>query len=222
MPFDKDSDWWPTVNNPERAVRAMRLGSASVTLSAALTAAISFVAISSGRPVFSVNGWRLTVAALLSIVAWRVYRLSLPWAIAGLALYTFDKLYLFANYPQFGFRLVAAVLFFPYYVNAVRGGLYLRRTRTKGPASNPPAEMKEAFEIETWSSRSPDVQRTPLPESTGEEYDEFLNCMKRGERKFQKVGFTIHDEYTAWLKDRRKKLALARAAEEKAKSTGPA
>src|SRR5208337_742749 len=60
-----------------------------------------------------------------------------------------------------------------------------------------------------------------LPECTHEEYNEFLNCLKRGERKFQTAGRTVHDEYAAWLKDYRKKLALAQAAKEKAKLASP-
>ena len=61
-----------------------------------------------------------------------------------------------------------------------------------------------------------------LPECTNAEYDEFLACMRRGERKFQTAGRTLRDEYAAWLKDYRRRMARSDAAAKRATSNQPA
>jgi hypothetical protein len=220
MPFDKDSEWWPTVDSPERATRAMQYGSAAATFVAIIAAVIGGSVIYLGHPVLGMDEWILMEAALFALVAWRMYRLSLPWSIVGLVLFTAGRLNLILNHPHFLIGAVSGtIVFLPAYLNAVRGGLYLRRTRTHPLAYPPASVMKEAPEAETWTLRTADLQHTNTATSSMDEYEEFLNCMRRGERKFQKARFTVQEEYAAWLKDRRKKLAIARAAAEKASST---
>jgi hypothetical protein len=219
MPFDKDSEWWPSITTPENAIRAMQYGSSAATLVAVITAVIGGSAIYLGHPVLGMHGWILMDAALFSLVAWRMYRLSLPWSIVGLVLFTAGRLYSILNNPHLLIGgIVGTVVFFPAYLNAVRGGLYLRRTRTHPVAYPPASVMNEALEAEAWTMRPADLQQTNTATSSMDEYEEFLNCMRRGERKFQKARFTVQEEYAAWLKDRRKKLAIARAAAEKASS----
>ena len=107
-----------------------------------------------------------------------------------------------------------------------RAGLFLRNAKTipspsagvTDPAPLPPVAEKVRF-VESTARRDKAQPEPPsLPECTNDEYNEFLDCLKRGDRRFQKARYTLHDEYTAWLKDRRKRLALAQAAAEKAAS----
>ena len=80
-----------------------------------------------------------------------------------------------------------------------------------------PFEIKWLFEGAKAPHKSePEPESRRLPESSNDEYNEFLNCMKCGERKFQAAGRTVQEEYAAWLKDRRKRLATSSPAQEKA------
>jgi hypothetical protein len=223
-----DDKWFPTITNQRNATQAMQLGATAAALRAALRLAVSLIAIYSGEPVLGRAGVGLFLAAFYFIAAWRVHRLSLPWAIAGLTVYTVDKLVGLLQTPRLGLLVFASLLFLPYYWNAVRGGLFLRKVQRAQSA--PPAqaaiaeaqEEKQVLEIVSSYRRSTDVHESRMPQSNEDEYSEFLECMRRGERKFQKAGYTLHQEYAAWLKDHRKKRALVQAAAEKASSTRPA
>jgi hypothetical protein len=217
-----DDKWFPSITNPQNATQAMHNGACAAGLCAAVTGVLNVAAIYADHPIMGMSGWGLIDAAVFAVVAWRVYRLSLPWAIAGLVLYVLERLNTIIQHPQLTFRAVLIVMVLPYYWNAIRGGLYLRRTRTPNSPLITAEELRasiQPFEGDTSRSYSASVQESRIPQSNDDEYSEFLECMRRGERKFQKAGYTLHEEYAAWLKDRRKKLAITRAAEEKAGST---
>jgi len=79
-----------------------------------------------------------------------------------------------------------------------------------------PFEVKWLFEgAKTPRASEPEPESGRMPECSNDEYTEFLNCMRRGERKFQTAGRTVQEEYAAWLKDHRNKLARTKPAEEK-------
>jgi hypothetical protein len=206
-----DDKWFPSITNPQNAAQAMHNGACIAGLCAAIRIAINVAAIYAQHPIMGVSGWGLIDGVLLAVAAWRVYRLSLPWAIAGLVLYILGRIVTMVNHPQTIFRVVFTVMVLPYFWNAVRGGLYLGRTRTRATDSAPIPEAvaTEAFKGETVRKASGGSQRSLMPESSIDEYSEFLECMRRGERKFQKLGRTVHEEFAAWLKDRHRRLARA-------------
>ena len=211
-----DDKWFPTISNPQNATQAMHNGAYAASLVAAVTGAINIAAIYTQTPIMGAHGWGLIDATLFAIVAWRVYRLSLPWAIAGLVLYILERVSAIILHPQLTFRLVVVVMVLPYYWNAIRGGLYLRRIKTANLPLIAAEELRvstQAFESDSSSSYSASVHESRIPQANEDEYSEFLECMRRGERKFQKAGYTLHEEYAAWLKDRRKRLARAQAAQ---------
>ncbi|UWZ82692.1 hypothetical protein [Occallatibacter riparius] len=220
-----DDKWFPTISNPQNATQAMHNGAYAASLVAVVTGAINVAAILTQTPVLGAHGWGLIDATLFAVVAWRVYRLSLPWAIAGLVLYILERVSAILLHPHLTYRIVIILMVLPYYWNAIRGGLYLRRTKTANSPLITPEELKasiQPFESNTLHSHSASVQESRMPQANEDEYSEFLECMRRGERKFQKAGYTLHQEYAAWLKDYRKKRALAEAAREKASSNRPA
>lgn len=192
--------WWPSIESQSNAIDVMHFASFAAGVSAFVTAAISLDAIFEGHPVLGISGWALADAVAFAIVAWRIHRLSLPWSIVGLALFTLEKLFAIAHHPGMG-TVVFAVVFFPYYVNAVRGALYLREARTSESARAVPAfapygtpRMEEGLAV---------ANDGRTPEGSPEEHAEFLAYMKRGHRKFRQPGATAHDEFTAWLNERR-------------------
>lgn len=230
-------EWFLTIDRPENATRAMHYGSGAAVIFALVTAVINGAALYLGYPVMGAHGWGLIDAALLAVIAWRVWRLSLPWAIVGLVMFTLEVLYKFSHSTSIlRSGIVGAFLWGPCFVNAVRGGLYLRKLKSisvaraeianSGEADSKtqvPTDITEAAQVlrdeenrkfsqKSHARKKAEPEPSRLPECTGEEYNEFLNCMRRGERKFQRAGYTLHDEYAAWLKDRRKRLARMEAA----------
>lgn len=83
--------WWPSIESQSNATDVMHFAAFTAGLSAFVTAGISLDAIYEGHAVMGISGWALVDAAVFAIVAWRIYRLSLPWAIVGLALFTVEK-----------------------------------------------------------------------------------------------------------------------------------
>lgn len=49
------------------------------------------------------------------------------------------------------------------------------------------------------------IDQRPLPQGSAEDYDEFLQYMRQKDRRFQKPGRSIHDEFEAWNADRAKR-----------------
>jgi hypothetical protein len=115
---------WPRIESREKAVTVMHHGAVAAGLSAGLTAALGFTALYLHRGILGIDGWSLLDTAFLAIVAWRVHRLSLVWAIFGLVLFTVEKLYSFAQpINHGGLYHVVVIMFFLYYLHAVRAGL---------------------------------------------------------------------------------------------------
>jgi hypothetical protein len=137
MASSKQSSYWPRIDSIEKAVEVMHHGSVAAAISAVLTAGFCVAAIYLQRPVLGLDGWGLIDAALFAVVSWRVYRLSLPWAVAGLLVFTAEKIYGFMSNPRVGVgSSVVGFIFFLYYLHAVRAGVFLRRAN-KISASSP-------------------------------------------------------------------------------------
>jgi len=187
--LDRSGSFWPTIDSPAKAVDVMHFGACMAGLGAWVTAAIGAAAIYLGHRVLGMSGWVLVDAALFAIIAWRVYRLSLPWSIAGLILFTLEKLLGFARHPNPGY-IYFSLLIFPYYVNAVRGALYLQVTRV--PAVEPAAPLA-------------------VGEATIEEHEAFRHYLAQQYRAFQKPHITLDGEFRLWLADRRSKAQAQQA-----------
>jgi hypothetical protein len=77
---------WPKITNVEEAKQAAQQGAAYAAVVAALTTLVSAYALYVGHAVIGIDGWGLVDASIFAVAAWRLYRYSFPWAIAGLAM----------------------------------------------------------------------------------------------------------------------------------------
>jgi uncharacterized membrane protein required for colicin V production len=68
-----------------------------------------------------------------------------------------------------------------------------------------PFEVKWVFEGKQHSGPAAEPPR--MPAGTHEEYTEFIGYMKQSNRKFQRAGRGLHEEFTLWLKHRHKTSA---------------
>lgn len=122
--------WWPKIEDYSSAADAMRNGAIGYTVVSAMTMIISLIAFFSGRAQLGANGWSFLDAALFAVIAWRVFRHSLPWAIFGIILYVAEKIIMMVSHasPNPG---VLSILLILYFYHAVRGGMYLRKHRNE-------------------------------------------------------------------------------------------
>ena len=67
-----------------------------------------------------------------------------------------------------------------------------------------PFEVK--WVLEGYKNREATPESASMPAGTHEEYSEFLNYLKQSNRKFQRAGRSVHEEFSFWLKDRNKRL----------------
>lgn len=98
-----------------------------------ITAVVSISSLLMGRSVIGVGAASLFDAALFAIISWRVLRLSLPWAIAGLVLYVVERIVSIANSGLRGTGGILSVLFILYFIHGVRAGFFLRKLRKQTP-----------------------------------------------------------------------------------------
>jgi hypothetical protein len=126
----KGRKYWPTIDGLKRANQLMYFGAGVALLNSLLSLGLSIARILSGHPALGMSVWNvywsLADAAIFAVVAWRVYRLSLARAIAGLVLFTAEKVLVFTIRPS-AVSVFGTILFWFIYLHAVRGGLYLRK-----------------------------------------------------------------------------------------------
>ena len=193
----------PPLNSPANAVTLMRYGAAAAGLNAVAAAGIGVAAIYLGHPVLGLDGWCLADAAVFAVITWRVYCQSLPWAIAGLVLFAFEEIFKSVSHPDFMGNvavIAGAILWGPCYVYAVRGGLYLREKKLVSEyATDAPALSREAY---TDLEPAP-----PVPQGTQDENNEFLLYLRQKDRRYQRPGRTVQEEFSVWRADRAKKRA---------------
>lgn len=132
------SSYWSKIEDSDKAIQVMHSGAVAAAISSALTATISIVAIWVGHPILGCDAWGLIDAAFFAVVAWRVYRLSLGWAVAGLTMFVVEKVLMFADNPRSTGGFIVAIIFFLYYLNAVRAGSYLRKAKKSATLSPSP------------------------------------------------------------------------------------
>jgi hypothetical protein len=116
---------WPEIDSYEAAVYVMRCGAAVAALNCVITVVLVIAALN-GNPILGINAWNSIDALLFAIVSWRMFNLSLPWALVALVAFVAGRLVMF--YGQ-GFSVTGIVvggLFFLAYFHAVRAGFVIR------------------------------------------------------------------------------------------------
>ena len=105
----------------------MHYGAVAAAFYAAATACVSYVAICLQRPVLGFDGWGMADALVFAVMAWRVHRSSVNWAITGLLFSTASKVYWVGMTGHTNGVLISSV-FFLLYLHTARAGFYLRKT----------------------------------------------------------------------------------------------
>ncbi len=149
MAASREVSFWPQIDNPKKAEEWMHYGAVAAGLYAATTAGVSYLAICLQRPVLGFDGWGMADALVFAVMAWRVHRSSVNWAIAGLLFFTVSKVYWVGVTGHTNSVLISSV-FFLLYLHAARAGFYLRNTETIHVAAlasqtTPPAESLSQF-----------------------------------------------------------------------------
>lgn len=116
------------MNSYEAAVQGMKYGAFVALASCLLTATVSIASIVTGHTVLGVSSLGLLDTILFGIVAWRILRHSLAWSIFGLLLFVFERYEsLVSGERSSVITTYVAVMCLAGYVQAIRGGLYLRK-----------------------------------------------------------------------------------------------
>lgn len=85
--------WWPSIETELEAKRAAYQGAGAAVLLAGVTTLRSILAIFDIQGLPGSSPLSLIDAGLFAIVAWRIYRMSRAWALAGLLLYVYELTY---------------------------------------------------------------------------------------------------------------------------------
>ena len=122
---------WPRINSFETAREAAGQGVAAAGFSCLVTLVAAMISITTDKPVLGMSGWSLIDVALFGVIAWRIYRLSLPWSVIGLLLYTVEKVQPLIEGDSRQFKNpIVVILLIMGYINAIRGTMFVRRQRT--------------------------------------------------------------------------------------------
>jgi hypothetical protein len=116
---------WPEIESRTEAIQVSRQGVWAAIFSCAITALVSVLSI------FGFDWFSLLDAAIFAVIAWRIYRLSLPWSIAGLVFFVAERifgLYHSAVKVSFVGWIVAALLTLCY-MNSVRATSFLHKNK---------------------------------------------------------------------------------------------
>lgn len=126
------------MDNHDAAVRAMKYGASVALISCLLTAAMSVASIVTGRMVLGIDPLGLLDTLLFGVVAWKIFRHSLAWSLFGLLFFVFER---YESIVSGGRSSVittyVTVICLVGYVQAIRGGIYLRKHPDPQPDSAP-------------------------------------------------------------------------------------
>jgi hypothetical protein len=115
------SSWWADITDSASAKGAALNGVVAAAIFSTFTTIAAIVSMSLGHSVMGIDAAGLVDAALFGVVAWRIYRMSRPWAVVGLCLYLFEIGFkLFHGGLQSG-GVFVALFMTTAFVNGIRG-----------------------------------------------------------------------------------------------------
>jgi hypothetical protein len=124
---------WPKLDSYDSAASAMQNGAVAAVITSLATAALVIAAIIAGHPIFGIDAWGSLDAVIFGVVAWRMFRQSLPWAIVGLVLFLAEKIMIIYDNGFQSSGVVLAIIFLLYYFHAVRAGFKMKSIRHLTP-----------------------------------------------------------------------------------------
>jgi len=119
---------WPAITNEVEAKRAARSGAYAAVIVAVLTSAISLIAIGAKEPILGMDGFGMVDALLFVVIAWRVFRFSLPWAVVGLLFYGAEVFWKWSTVgvPK-GAGIATTAFLILAFIAGVRGTAFLKK-----------------------------------------------------------------------------------------------
>lgn len=185
QPRTSGSNWlWPVVTNEEEAKKAAKRGAYAATLVAVLTAAVALIAIGAKGPIMGMDGWAMLDALLFALIAWKIFKLSFPWAIVGLLLYLAEVSWRWSKVgiPNGGGVVIQGLIIMAL-ITSVRGTLFLskdRKSKTKEISAKGAVDDSVDSSLPSGRSRSIDL---PTESRVADLYQAWQQGGKEGLRK---------------------------------------
>lgn len=125
MSTEKPNRYWPSITSRADATNVMEYGGGLAVFQSILTAAIALYAIYRHSQFLGIDAYSLLDVVLLAVIAWRLFRFSFWWAIAAVM---YALVNIVVRFTQGGVKTpIVGIIFLLVYVNAMRGGYYLRK-----------------------------------------------------------------------------------------------
>jgi len=123
--------WWPDVSSVDAAGRAVKQGMWAAVFVAFVTALFASYALGSGKMVAGfVDASAFIDSVIFAIVAIGLYKQSRIAAIAGLAIFLFEKIVQFTMAPVATGGIFMAIILTLCFIGAVRGTNALHKLRS--------------------------------------------------------------------------------------------
>lgn len=119
--YKQERWYWPTFGNIADAEQASNQGFWAAVFCAVVTAVVATISLLSNHTVMGINAFAYADVLFLAIIAWRIRARSRVFAVIGLALFVFEKIFQFATQPQAYFGIFMAVVLLFCFINGVRG-----------------------------------------------------------------------------------------------------
>lgn len=114
------SNWyWPAIVDLESARAATQSGFWAAGIVAGVTAILATIAVVFGNEIGGFSAWAYIDAVAFGIIAWRVKRFSRVFALAGIALFVFERIVAAQSQSTAGWGVAALLLLG--FVNGARG-----------------------------------------------------------------------------------------------------
>ncbi len=137
MDVKKGLGWvWPTITDRASAESAAKQGLWAAVWCAVVTAFVATLSLAGMTVLNGIDASSYVDALLFALIAWRIHHHSRWAAVAGLALYLFERVYAWSNgIPQGSVMVVVLTLMF---IHSIRGAIAYHRL-TQGPHQAPAA-----------------------------------------------------------------------------------
>ncbi|HEU5232342.1 MAG TPA: hypothetical protein VFU50_05755 [Terriglobales bacterium] len=126
---------WPKIESPEAAKSAMKNAASASFIIVAVTGTVAVLAIMLGHAILGIGGSALVDAGLFALIGWRLRKHSRIAAILGLLLYLLEAGQRFVSSAGSSATAgsVVTILFILYFINGVRGAMYLHQSSSPSP-----------------------------------------------------------------------------------------
>ena len=137
MDVTKGLGWfWPTITDKASAESAANQGLWAAAWCAGVTSLLATLSLAGITVLNGIDASSYVDALLFALIAWRIHHRSRVAAVAGLALYVFERVYAWVNgIPQGSVMVVVLTLMF---IHSIRG-TYAYHRLTQGPHQAPAA-----------------------------------------------------------------------------------